>query len=107
MLPAFRGGQYGEGILAGTTHVIQRIADARGATLANVPREAAEREDRPTFAIPIVPVLFVLFLITMSLNLVADPRFRLVWRDARVNQAVFWRIGSTEERAPEEWRRER
>jgi uncharacterized protein len=63
MLPAFRGGQYGEGILAGTTHVIQHIADARGATLANVPREAAEREDRPTFAIPIVPALFVLFLI--------------------------------------------
>lgn len=40
-------------------------------------------------------------------QLVADPRFRLVWRDARVNQAVFWRIGSTQGRAPEEWRRER
>ncbi|HEX2061556.1 MAG TPA: hypothetical protein VHK90_12520, partial [Thermoanaerobaculia bacterium] len=40
-------------------------------------------------------------------QLAADPRFRLVWRDARVNQAVFWRLGSTRGREPEEWRGER
>ncbi len=33
MLPAFRGGQYGAGLLAGTTRCIQRIASARGVTL--------------------------------------------------------------------------
>jgi uncharacterized protein len=39
MLPAFRDGHYGEGLLAGTTRVIQRIAAARGVTLTDVPAE--------------------------------------------------------------------
>ncbi len=38
MLPAFRQGDYGGGLLAGTTRLIQRIADARGVTLQDVPR---------------------------------------------------------------------
>ena len=41
MLPAFRDGDYGEGLLAGTTRVIQRIAERRGVTLTGVPRRTA------------------------------------------------------------------
>jgi uncharacterized protein len=37
MLPAFREGQYGAGLLAGTTALIQRIADRRGVSLSDVP----------------------------------------------------------------------
>jgi len=37
MLPAFRDGRYGPGLLAGTTRIIQRVADRRGVTLSEVP----------------------------------------------------------------------
>jgi uncharacterized protein len=37
MLPAFREGRFGAGLLAGTTRVIQRIAEKRGVTLTDVP----------------------------------------------------------------------
>lgn len=36
-------------------------------------------------------------------DLLEDPRFRLVYRSGRINQAVFWRIGSTSGREPPEW----
>jgi uncharacterized protein len=41
MTPEFRQGNYGAGLLAGTTRIINRIAEGRGVTLQNVPREAA------------------------------------------------------------------
>jgi uncharacterized protein len=41
MTPEFRQGHYGAGLLAGTTRIINRIAEGRGVTLQNVPREAA------------------------------------------------------------------
>jgi uncharacterized protein len=37
--PEFRGGNYGAGLLAGTTRIINRIAEGRGVTLQNVPAE--------------------------------------------------------------------
>lgn len=37
-------------------------------------------------------------------QLLLDRRFRLVYRNGRTNQAVFWRIGSTQGRQPPEWR---
>jgi uncharacterized protein len=40
MLPAFRNGQYGQGLLAGTTRVINRIATEQGVTLQDVPQSA-------------------------------------------------------------------
>jgi uncharacterized protein len=50
MLPAFRNGQYGPGLVAGTTRLITRIAEQQGATLTDVPPSAAvqERRARPT-----------------------------------------------------------
>jgi uncharacterized protein len=43
MLPEFRQGRYGPGLLAGTTRIIQRIAERRGVTLTDVPAPARER----------------------------------------------------------------
>ena len=39
--PEFRNGNYGAGLLAGTTRIINRIAEGRGVTPQDVPREAA------------------------------------------------------------------
>ena len=57
MLPAFRQGDYGGGLLAGTTRIIRRIADARGVALQDVPR--AGRDTKPKGGIPI-GLLFLL-----------------------------------------------
>ena len=46
MLPAFRAGDYGAGLLAGTTRVIQRIAERRGVTLENMPASEPARSTR-------------------------------------------------------------
>jgi uncharacterized protein len=40
--PQFRSGNYGAGLLAGTTRIVNRIAEGRGVTLQNVPQEAPE-----------------------------------------------------------------
>jgi uncharacterized protein len=39
MTPQFRSGNYGAGLLAGATRIINRIAEQRGVTLTDVPRE--------------------------------------------------------------------
>ena len=58
MLPEFRAGRVPQGILAGTTRVIQRIADKRGVTLSNVPRAPQRTSDQPR-----MPSLFVILII--------------------------------------------
>ena len=65
MLPEFRAGRYGAGLLAGTTRVIRRIAEKRGVTLEELPqtqaRPAREREDRfPWPFIAIIGLMIVL-----------------------------------------------
>jgi len=40
MVPEFRNNNYGQGLLAGTTRVINRIAERRGVELTDVPRPA-------------------------------------------------------------------
>ncbi len=70
MLPAFRAGQYGQGLLDGTTRIIQRIADRRGVTLQDVP--AVSTRDRPagqrTGGPPVVLIVIILFIIFSFLN---------------------------------------
>ncbi|HUR20504.1 MAG TPA: TPM domain-containing protein [Vicinamibacterales bacterium] len=67
MLPAFREGRYGPGLVAGTTRVIQRIAEKRGVTLDNVALPAApqqrNRDSGPSFGSILI---FLLFLVLMS-----------------------------------------
>jgi uncharacterized protein len=68
MLPAFRDGAYGRGLVAGATRVIQRIARGRGVTLENLPEPARPQTARPGGGGPsvmtILIVLFVLFLLS-------------------------------------------
>ncbi len=66
MLPAFRRGDYSEGVLAGATRVINRIADRREVTLADVPREARDQRggDSPEFSSLIVIVFVVLIILS-------------------------------------------
>jgi uncharacterized protein len=61
--PAFRQGQYGEGLLAATTRLINRIADGRGVTVPNVPvtRPPAASAERPQF--PLSLIIFIAFVI--------------------------------------------
>jgi uncharacterized protein len=65
MLPAFREGRYGDGLLAGATRVIQRIADARGVTLGDVPREPEQSRgtSAPSFAVIIFWIIIALVIV--------------------------------------------
>jgi uncharacterized protein len=67
MLPEFRGGRYGAGLLAGTTRVIQRIAERRGVTLSDLPPPArsAGRDDG---RFPIGAIIFIVIIILMFLR---------------------------------------
>jgi uncharacterized protein len=64
MLPAFRRGEYGPGLLAGTTRLINRIADKRGVTLTDVPiAKSYEGRDEARFSRYLPIILIVIFLI--------------------------------------------
>jgi uncharacterized protein len=67
MLPEFRAGRVPQGILAGTTRVIQRIADKRGVTLTNVPR-AAERTSYTPRTPPVFVILIIIFIVISILR---------------------------------------
>jgi uncharacterized protein len=75
MLPEFRGGQYGRGLAAGTTRIIQRIAQRRGVTLNDLP--AAERPDGERQGGGIPPILIVIgvfILIAILRSILGGPR---------------------------------
>ena len=67
MLPRFRDGDYGGGLLAGTTRLIARVAERRGVTLEALPAaepEQAERSsERPWPIIAFVVLIIVLQII--------------------------------------------
>ena len=57
--PQFRNGRFGAGLIAGTTRIVNRIADGRKVELSGVPRPVERR--RPAAAIP-VPLLIAIFI---------------------------------------------
>jgi uncharacterized protein len=71
ILPAFRGGQYGRGLINGTTRIINRIAEQRGVQLTDVP-QAAVPERRPArdtgggFPIGLLVIIAILAIILIS-----------------------------------------
>src|SRR5688572_21842736 len=65
MLPAFREGAYGRGLVAGTTRVIQRIARGRGVTLENVATPAPARPQRESDGPPIGAILMALIIFAL------------------------------------------
>ena len=86
MLPAFRRGDFGAGLLAGTTRLINRIADRRGVTLTDVPRPAAAQPSKSRERFPILPFIFFIIMLVLSRNW--RPRRRRGERDE-------WLGGST------------
>lgn len=55
--PPFRNGDYGAGLLAGTTRIINRIAERRGVTLQDVPVDTTPVRERPA-RLPFGMILF-------------------------------------------------
>jgi uncharacterized protein len=67
MLPAFRSGNYGQGLLAGTTRVIQRIAERRGVTLSDIPQEQPQARGTP--GISAGQIIFVIIVLIILSNM--------------------------------------
>jgi uncharacterized protein len=62
--PEFRQGRYGPGLLAGTTRLINRIAERRGVSLTDVPQQpVVESRDRPH--IPLSVIVFIIIIVIM------------------------------------------
>lgn len=64
MAPQFRDGRYGTGLVAGTTAIINRMAEGRGVQLTDVPREAApvrrrSQEGPPSWMIILMIIIFM------------------------------------------------
>jgi uncharacterized protein len=67
ILPEFRQGKYGAGLVAGTTRIINRIAEARNVTLQDVPRTPVpapsnDGSRRRSFPAGLFVVLLLLFI---------------------------------------------
>ena len=84
MVPEFRQGNYGAGLLAGTSRIIGRIADARNVTLQGV-RPTRRRTVGPEtnlgggLLIAIIIFMIVMRLIARTLGLGGRRRFRRGW----------------------------
>ena len=81
MIPSFRRGDYGEGLLAGTSRIVSRIAQGRNVTLQGVRPEQRRRTAQPGSGGGLFVTLIVLFIIV---NLIAGRmrgrrRFRGGW----------------------------
>jgi uncharacterized protein len=76
MAPHFARGDYGQGLLAGVTRVIGRIAQERGVTLSNVPVDTDTR-DRGS-RITISPwIIFLIIFVIILMNSGGGPRSRM------------------------------
>jgi uncharacterized protein len=79
MLPAFREGRFGEGLLAGTSRIIDRIAERRGVGPLT-PQPA--RDESPDAAPPLVGLIGAIILILIISSLrggLGGPRGRRRW----------------------------
>jgi uncharacterized protein len=75
---AFRNGDYGGGLVAGTTRLINRIADARGVNLNDVPRQPVNRPQVPD-GIPWGTIIFFLVIILLMSQIGRGSRRRRRW----------------------------
>ncbi len=62
MLPRFRNGEYGAGLLAGTTQIIARIAEGRQVTLEGVRLERRGRDTSNAIPVWLVILVFIAIL---------------------------------------------
>lgn len=70
MLPRFREGRYGDGLVDGATRVIQRIAEGRGVVLTELPPASSPE----AVGFPIERIIFWVIVIVFLINLVARTR---------------------------------
>ena len=76
--PEFQRGQYGRGLLAGATRIVNRIAERRGVSLENVPREQPVAAPRAV-GIPF-PVILLVWLLLLALGRIGRRRrYRRTW----------------------------
>ena len=68
MIPEFRRGDYGGGLLAGTTRVIGRIAQGRNVTLEGVEPPRDSGGDRRDFIVPAIIFAFILLMVLGNLG---------------------------------------
>lgn len=61
--PQFRTGNYGDGLLAGTTRIINRIAEGRGVTLQGVPQARRATRESGSFSFFPILVMIILFIL--------------------------------------------
>jgi uncharacterized protein len=73
MVPYFRNGDYGGGLLAGATRIAQRIAQARNVTLENVPQPAAPSEPSGAINIPWIVYLIAAMVVWNILRGLSGP----------------------------------
>jgi uncharacterized protein len=67
MVPYFRQGQYGAGLLAGTARVVARIAQARGVSLEGVPAPRGPSRSRSGTPLPLwIPVIVFIFFVLLG-----------------------------------------
>ena len=64
MTPHFKNGNYGAGLVEGTTRIINRIAERRGVTLQDVPREPARARGSSRF--PWWLIILIIFVMLSS-----------------------------------------
>jgi uncharacterized protein len=81
MAPYFRRGEYGQGLLAGTTRIVERIAADRNVTVTGVRVSPPDTPTRDPLSFNAVVLFFVLFFIVLPLlNRRAGRRRRRGWR---------------------------
>jgi uncharacterized protein len=80
MAPYFRQGEYGRGLLAGTSRVIERIAADRRVTVTGVEVREAPVRTRDPMSAEVLVLLFVLAFVVLPLLNRAGGRRRRSWR---------------------------
>jgi uncharacterized protein len=65
MVPDFRSGRFGAGLLRGTTRIVQRIADGRNVELAGVPRPVERRRTGGQLPLPLI-IAIIVAIVLMS-----------------------------------------
>jgi len=65
MLPLFRDGRYGEGLVMGTTRLMQRLSERRGTTVPEIPPPAPPAPEARS--IPWLPIVIIAVIILMRL----------------------------------------
>jgi len=68
MVPAFRSGDYGAGLLAGVTRIVGRIAEERGVTIEDLPTLARRQQPEAQGGLPLWLILILLLFLFIMLS---------------------------------------